>query len=96
MRFVSQPADLYTQTPADMCQVIVAISGSIVTLLVILVRYVDTRRKVMSWHVRYGERSGDSSALTNESMGGGVKRGRRTIYDNWLVVRFSIAAVTMG
>lgn len=82
--------------PTDIRIVIVAISGSIVTLLIILVRYIDTRRKVMSWHVRYGERSADTSALTDDTQGGGIKRGRRTIYDNWLVVRFSIAAVTMG
>lgn len=48
----------------------------------------------MSWHVRYGERS--ASTLTSDTQTDGLKRNKRTIYDNWLVTRFSIAAVTMG
>lgn len=73
----------------------VSLALGIVLLLAILARYVATRAET-SWHVEYGDRSTvDNTTLpdnfVNSLTGSGPPLHRRSIYDNWLVVRFTLA-----
>ncbi|ROW09419.1 hypothetical protein VMCG_02265 [Cytospora schulzeri] len=73
----------------------------VILLLTILVRYISTR-PVRSWHVEYGGRSTvDNTAdpvtpRRNNTLGrfsGIIKppTNHKSIYDNWLVIRFALA-----
>lgn len=74
----------------------VSLALGLVLLLAILARYVATRTEA-SWHVRYADRSNVdpevqlADSLASFSSGSGVPLGQRSIYDNWLVVRFTLA-----
>ncbi|KAF3767427.1 hypothetical protein M406DRAFT_239760, partial [Cryphonectria parasitica EP155] len=70
--------------------------GSIL-LIAILVRYITTRTEA-SWQVNYAIRSSvdseaqdDNSLATFNTASGGPPLSQRSIYDNWLVVRFALA-----
>lgn len=73
-----------------------SLAVGIVLLLAILARYVSTRAEV-SWHVRYADRStlngtiGHNMSLTSFDSATGAPLHMKSIYDNWLVVRFTIA-----
>ncbi|KAK4246537.1 hypothetical protein C7999DRAFT_15333 [Corynascus novoguineensis] len=64
-------------------------AGSLV-LLAILCRYLHSRLTLASWSVGYGRQQPSGQGGTN-----GTRYGRpmprRTIYDRWLVLRFSVA-----
>lgn len=73
----------------------------IVLLLAILAKYVSTQAEV-SWHVQYADRSTaeengldanwqNESVATYSSSTGGAPLHQRSIYDSWLVVRFTLA-----
>ncbi|KAM7198593.1 hypothetical protein V8F20_006123 [Naviculisporaceae sp. PSN 640] len=69
----------------------ISMTGAFV-LLAILIKYIHTKRSLVSFKVRYGQRS-------REATGGSSSYPRtqtKTIYDNWLVVRFTIAFVALG
>lgn len=80
----------------------VSLAIGVVGLLAILAKYVSTQAEV-SWHVQYADRSrsladasggnwGQNDSLaTFSSSSEGVPLYKRSIYDNWLVVRFTIA-----
>lgn len=76
----------------------VSLAFGVVLLLAILAKYVSTRTET-SWHVRYAERStvGDIesfpqvNSLASFDSTDGVPLHHKSIYDNWLVVRFTIA-----
>lgn len=76
----------------------VSLAFGVALLLAILAKYVSTRTET-SWHVRYADRStiGDlesaapTDSLASFSSDGGVPLHQKSIYDNWLVVRFTIA-----
>lgn len=73
-----------------------SLAVGIVLLLAILARYVSTRAEV-SWHVQYADRStiqdtaGQSVSLGSFNSGYEAPLYMKSIYDNWLVVRFTIA-----
>ncbi|TDZ25643.1 hypothetical protein Cob_v000832 [Colletotrichum orbiculare MAFF 240422] len=74
------------------------LSGSGALLIVILVKYMHTRKNLLSWNVRYGQRSdstknSDTTLVIDANAG---RRSTRSIYDRWLVVRFSIAFVSLA
>ncbi|KAK1597278.1 uncharacterized protein LY79DRAFT_507797 [Colletotrichum navitas] len=71
-------------------------SGCGVLLIIILIKYVYTRRNLMSWNVQYGQRSNRSESSNTLVFGGRDWKRRRSIYDNWLVVRFTIAFVALA
>lgn len=73
----------------------------VVLLLAILAKYVSTQAEV-SWHVKYADRSmadgtgvvagwQNDSLATSSSSTGGAPLHQRSIYDSWLVVRFTLA-----
>lgn len=69
----------------------------ILLLLAILGRYVATRAE-MTWHVQYGSRSAaadggnmSSNDLTSFTDTDTLPLYRKSIYDNWLLVRFTMA-----
>lgn len=80
----------------------VSLALGILLLLAILARYVATRAE-MSWHVQYGSRStvadeaanvpsaGNGNDLASLNDSGALPLYRKSIYDNWLLVRFTIA-----
>lgn len=78
----------------------------VLLLLAILARYCSTRAEV-SWHVRYADRSTLNDAgisadwqhtdeLGTFSSSAGVPLHKRSIYDNWLVIRFTIAFIGLA
>ncbi|KAJ4387197.1 hypothetical protein N0V93_007786 [Gnomoniopsis smithogilvyi] len=73
-----------------------SLAVGIVLLLAILAKYVSTRAEV-SWHVRYADRSsineavGHDASLASFTSASGAPLHMKSIYDNWLVVRFTIA-----
>ncbi|EXF75840.1 hypothetical protein CFIO01_07875 [Colletotrichum fioriniae PJ7] len=62
------------------------LSGSGVLLIVILVKYIHTRRNLLSWNVRYGQRSNSTKSSDTLVFDSGSETRRRSIYDRWLVV----------
>jgi hypothetical protein len=71
-------------------------------LVAILSRYVHGRIALISWNVNYGERSrgtdvNSSNALGSQAGGQRVRQPpMRSIYDRWLVLRFTIAFIALG
>lgn len=63
-------------------------------LFAILARYLHSRITLASWIVPYGEPSGGTGSGRN-STPRPLLAPRANIYDNWLVVRFTIAFVAM-
>ncbi|KAM0566683.1 hypothetical protein ACHAP9_007117 [Verticillium nonalfalfae] len=49
---------------------------------------------VLSWNVNYGKPS--EGSVDNVTVSSGVRPRRQSIYDKWLVVRFTIAALAMS
>ncbi|KZL70222.1 glycoside hydrolase [Colletotrichum tofieldiae] len=72
------------------------LSGSGVLLIVILVKYIHTRRNLLSWNVQYGQRSNSTKSSDTLVFDSNNGKRRQTIYDRWLVVRFSIAFVALA
>lgn len=78
----------------------VSLSLGTILLLAILARYVATRAS-MSWHVGYADRStvaeNNPATTQNTAVGslasstGGVPLQQKSIYDSWLVTRFTLA-----
>lgn len=67
-------------------------------LLAILIRYLHSRITLASWNVRYGQATSGTPSGTNGTRSGnrpGTAQAprplKRTIYDKWLVLRFSVA-----
>lgn len=65
-------------------------------LFAILARYLHSRITLASWNVRYGRSTSGGTGGTGTGTGTNTARLRkRTIYDNWLVLRFAIAFVAL-
>lgn len=80
--------------------VIVSFAIGSLLLLAILIKYIHSRAVLMSWNVRYGQ---NSTQTTNPYSGNGSMPSgprptipRRNIYDSWLAVRFTVAFVALG
>lgn len=65
-------------------------------LMAILVKYIYTRHRLVSWNARYlfSRRSQEEGGEIINVLDQGD--GRRSIYDRWLVLRFSIGFVVLG
>ncbi|KAF9881883.1 glycoside hydrolase [Colletotrichum karsti] len=72
------------------------LSGTGALLIVILVKYIHTRRNLLSWNVRYGQRSNSTKSSDTLVIDSSAENRRQSIYDRWLVVRFSIAFVALA
>lgn len=67
-------------------------------MMAILGRYIHSRRKLLSFDARpanqaYWSGSQGSTILTRSST---TRRRRRSIYDSWLMTRFTIAFVLLA
>lgn len=85
--------------------VVLSLLGSAILLLMILFKYVHSRRNLQTWNVLYGNaasltssnaHSSKSRSIWLGSSGGGRSRaysgaGANNTYDSWLVIRLSIA-----
>ncbi|KAK7948679.1 glycoside hydrolase [Apiospora aurea] len=61
-----------------------------IALLLIMGKYIHTKRHLMTWNVRYGKHSQLASlSLSQPSIDSAVTE-RKSIYDNWLMIRFTI------
>lgn len=74
-------------------------AGSLI-LFAILARYLHSRITLSSWTVRYGRSrttaTGGTASGTGTGTGAGARRPPRgTIYDKWLVLRFTVAFVAL-
>ncbi|KAI1842749.1 hypothetical protein JX266_011070 [Neoarthrinium moseri] len=69
-----------------------------ILLLAILGRYIHTRRQFLSWNVPYGHSTGTGTGVGSQypSRSGATTRRPRSIYDRWLMIRFSITFVMLG
>ncbi|KAK8068032.1 hypothetical protein PG996_007144 [Apiospora saccharicola] len=76
----------------------ISLAGGCGSILAILIRYVQSRRQLLSWHVQYGAVSGSFgfSASTSQGQSQGRRGKSRGIYDRWLMTRFSIAFVILS
>ncbi|KAF9872126.1 glycoside hydrolase [Colletotrichum karsti] len=86
-------------------QFVLSLLGSAILLLMILFKYVHSRRNLQTWNVLYGNaasltssnaHSSKSRSVWLGSSGGGRSRaysgaGANNTYDSWLVIRLSIA-----
>lgn len=64
-------------------------------LLAVLIKYIHSKRALVSFKVRYGQRSKEAGG-TGGSSSHPRPNNTKTIYDKWLVVRFTIAFVALG
>lgn len=67
-------------------------TGAMILLLSIIGKYVHTKINVASWNFPYG--SASARRLT-ENDGYQVSVPKRSIYDRWLLLRFTIAFLAM-
>ncbi|KAL2264359.1 hypothetical protein VTK26DRAFT_5785 [Humicola hyalothermophila] len=82
---------------ADAIMILCFASGALI-LFAILARYIHSRITLASWSVKYGRSSG-GTADTGAGTGTGppaLRQPKRSIYDNWLVLRFAIAFVALS
>ncbi|GKT48599.1 uncharacterized protein ColSpa_08780 [Colletotrichum spaethianum] len=63
-----------------------SMSGGGVLLIVILVKYIYTRRHLLSWNVQYGQQSNNTKSSDILAFESDNRKHRRSIYDGWLVV----------
>ncbi|CAN8097649.1 unnamed protein product [Discula destructiva] len=83
-------------------QFLISLFGSCIFLLMILFKYLQTRRRLHTWlTLEYGQNSKAASATT-ASTGMGSKRSRAhsgprpsATFDNWLVIRLTIAFMAL-
>lgn len=69
-------------------------------LFAILARYFHSRITLASWDVRYGQFSGSGTNGTRSGTRSGAPAAappprRKLIYDNWLVLRFTVAFIAL-
>ncbi|KAI1135334.1 hypothetical protein F5Y05DRAFT_421513 [Hypoxylon sp. FL0543] len=75
--------------------IMISLTVGSVLLIAILVKYIYTRHRLVSWNARYlfsrsHEAGGDIINVLDRG------DGRQSIYDRWLVLRFSIAFVVLA
>ncbi|KAI1444305.1 hypothetical protein F5Y02DRAFT_179503 [Annulohypoxylon stygium] len=75
--------------------IMVSLTIGSVLLIAILIKYIYTRHRLVSWNARYlfSRRSRESGGDINVLEQGD---GRQSIYDRWLVLRFSIGFVVLA
>ncbi|KAK8129807.1 hypothetical protein PG999_002187 [Apiospora kogelbergensis] len=60
-------------------------------LLLIMGKYIHTKHHLLTWNVRYGlSARSESLSISQPTLDSAVTEQRRSIYDNWLMIRFSI------
>ncbi|KAK8080604.1 hypothetical protein PG997_008422 [Apiospora hydei] len=72
--------------------------GGCILLIMILIRYIQTRRQLKTWSHGYGKKSTSTETTSNgpHISGGGSKPQSQGIYDRWLLIRFTIAFVFLA
>lgn len=71
----------------------ISLSIGSLLLIAILIKYIYTRHRLISWNTRYlfSRRSGETDGHILD-----ILDGHQSIYDRWLVLRFSIAFVVLA
>ncbi|KAK9422753.1 hypothetical protein SUNI508_00616 [Seiridium unicorne] len=75
---------------------IISCAGGAIFLLMILVRYLQSRGQFKTWNIGYGVNSQTTDTDTRRSSLAPRRRRRNGIYDKWLIIRFTIAFVALG
>ncbi|KAK6827974.1 hypothetical protein PG990_009605 [Apiospora arundinis] len=72
--------------------------GGCIFLVMILIRYIHTRRMLKTWSHGYGKKSSTTGTTSNgpQSSGGGQRPRSQGIYDRWLLIRFTIAFIFLA
>lgn len=65
-------------------------------MIAVLVRYVRTRQKFTQWNPPKYNSSATASEAGTSTSGTQTQKGRRGLYDRWLMVRFTIAFVLLA
>lgn len=68
-----------------------SMAGGGLFMLAILWRYIQSRRRLDSWHVRYGQETNSTANSTKPQ-----QPKQQGIYDRWLLIRFTIGFVFLG
>lgn len=79
---------------ADIVMVLCFAAGSLI-MFCILARYIHTRITLASWNVAYGRNSGGTAGTGYSNTPRPLLPRKETIYDRWLVLRFTIAFVAL-
>ncbi|KAF3070357.1 hypothetical protein GL218_00449 [Daldinia childiae] len=76
--------------------IMISLSIGSILLIAILIKYIYTRRRLVSWNAQYlfSRRSQEPGGEIINVLDQGD--GRQSIYDRWLVLRFSIAFAVLG
>ncbi|KAI0133291.1 hypothetical protein F4776DRAFT_664053 [Hypoxylon sp. NC0597] len=76
--------------------IMISLTVGSILLIAILIKYVYTRHQLVSWNARYlfSRRSQETGGEIINVLDRGD--GRQSIYDRWLVLRFSIAFVVLA
>ncbi|KAI1877073.1 uncharacterized protein JN550_001145 [Neoarthrinium moseri] len=77
-------------------QFIISCGGGAIFLLMILAKYVHSRRQFNTWTAAYGISSLTTETDTKRSSFSPILPRPKGIYDKWLVIRFTIAFVALG
>lgn len=83
---------------ANMAAVMISMGCGSVLMIAILGRYIHSRRKLLSFDARPVATTGSSNSQSSMSLTrcSTAKRRRRSIYDRWLMTRFTIAFVLLA
>lgn len=95
---VAHPESLTSMTISDTLTVMLSMGCGSALMIAILGRYIHSRRKLLSFDARpvdstNSSKSQNSTTLTGSST---TRRHRRSIYDRWLMTRFTIAFVLLA
>lgn len=73
--------------------VMISLALGAILMLGILVRYIQSRRQLVTWSVKYGVLSSNGSTIPNHL--GHSPQISNSIYDRWLMTRFTIAFIVL-
>ncbi|KAK6077773.1 glycoside hydrolase [Seiridium cupressi] len=72
----------------------ISLAFGAILMLGILARYVQSRRQLVTWSVKYGNSSSNNSSLPNRASS--YQQKSSGIYDRWLMTRFTVAFIVLS
>lgn len=90
---VSLPTGQFAIFPHRIVAVFFSLIIGCLLLMTILIKYVHTRWQLRNWDVQYGQ---SVQSWTSDPKLDATPPKRDTIYDSWLMIRFTIAFVLLG
>ncbi|KAK9774624.1 putative Glycoside hydrolase [Seiridium cardinale] len=72
----------------------ISLAFGAILMLGILARYVQSRRQLVTWSVKYGNSSSNNSSVPNRASS--YQQKSSGIYDRWLMTRFTVAFIVLS